>query len=207
MPRDDNFTDLKRDLGRRKPNPRRGEPWIGAELERDGESTSAFPGTGTSSPQDIGADGFEIEAPPDEERDDLSMIATTRDDETPAQDEFDTTDLNQTPGVDGASAELSSLHPDRGSRVNHLDEDETIHDRDEPGEMGISSEVTELPIGAENVSAGEMGRYECPNCSFEYDVVVGTRARCPNCQYEADLSNIVGDESFHHSFSATYPDD
>jgi uncharacterized protein (UPF0212 family) len=207
MRRDRNDTDWQRDLALRRPNPRHGSPWIGAGLGRDGESPSAYPGTGSSLPQDIGADGFEVEPPPDEERDDLSMIADSRGDEPPADDEFDVTDLNQTPSIEGVEAQLLSIDPDRASRVDHIDEEETLHDRDEGGEMGISSEVSELPIGSPDMSPGELGRYECPNCGFEYDVVLGTAARCPNCNYQADLTNVVGDESFHESFSATHPDD
>ena len=206
MPKEENFSDLQRDLGRRKPNMSRGTPWIGSEVEQDGESTGAFPGTGSTLPQDIGADGFQIEEPLDEVRDDLSMIDNQDRDVAP-DDEFDTSSLDMTPSFDGHESELMSTRPDKPSRVDAIDEDETFIDKEYAGGMGESAELSELPIGSENATAGEMGRYECPNCGFEYDVVVGARARCPACNREADLSNIIGDESFHHSFAATDLDD
>ncbi|MBI3947236.1 MAG: hypothetical protein HY321_15025 [Armatimonadetes bacterium] len=202
MPRDDAFTQFERDLGRRKPNPRHGTPWIGTELDRSGEIPGAYPGTGSSLPQDIGADGFEVEPPPDEERDDLSSIATNEEDISPA-DEFDVEDLDMTPGMDGQESLLDTIRSDRASRTDRIEEDETPLDAKNAGGMSESAELTELPFGSENTTAGELGRYECPNCGFEYDVVVGTSARCPSCQYEADLSSIIGDEAFHHSAAAT----
>jgi len=202
----ENPTDLERDLGRRKPNPRHGHPWIGAGIDRKGDATAAYPGTGTSIPQDIGADGFEVEPLPDEPRDNLDDIDTNLEEETP-EDDLDYDDRQMTPSVDGFSAAQSSVRTDRASRVDRLDNEETFHDEEETDQMGHSGELGELPPGSQNISAGELGRYECPNCGFEYDVVVGTAARCPRCQYEAHLSNVVGDEAFHDTFSATDLDD
>lgn len=201
-----NYTDFERDLGRRKPNPHRGTPWVGTELDRSGESTGAFPGSGSSLPQDIGADGFSVEEPPEEERDDLDSIDTEKE-EIAQADEFDTTDLNSSPNVDGFESQLTTLHSQRASRVNRIDEDETPLDKKIVGEMSESLELTEFPSGAETATAGEIGRIECPNCGFEYDAVIGTSARCPACNYEADLSNYVGDESFHFTTDSTFVDE
>lgn len=201
-----NPSDLQRDLGRRRPKMSRGEPWIGGELDRGGEVTPAYPGTGTSLPQDIGADGFEVEPPPDEPRDELLDTDTDTQESVPG-DEFDFDALNSTPGFDGTDARLSALDPGRPSRVDRLNDEETPLDERETDRMVHSGEIGELPSGSESVSPGELARYDCPNCGFEYDVVVGTASRCPRCQYEADLSNYVGDEAFHYTFSVTDPGD
>jgi hypothetical protein len=202
MPRDDAYTNFERDMGRRSPNPRHGTPWVGSEIERDGESVAAFPGTGSSLPQDIGASGFEVEEPSDEERDDLSLIDTNEEEISPA-DEFDANDLDMTSEIDGSESLLMTVNPERPSRVNRIDEEETPLDAEDAGDMGESADLSALPYGSQNATAGELGRYDCPNCGTEFDVVIGARARCPRCSYEADLSNVIGDEAFHHSLAAT----
>lgn len=194
--------DFERDMGLRTPDPSSGTPWIGGDVAREGGVLGAFPGTGTSIPQDIGAGGFQVEAPADEERDDPSFLNEEKGNIARA-DAFDTEDLNMTAGVDGFEAGLMTLDRNRTPRPDPLDEGETSLDERESGEMGVSAEVGEFPVGSENTSPGEMGRYVCPNCGFEYDVVVGTAARCPECNHLANLADIIGDESFHWTMGAT----
>ncbi len=201
-----NFSDFERDMGRGKSAPSQGEPLIGGEADEHGESTAAFPGTGSTLPQDIGADGFEVEPREGDERDDLSYLADERENIAP-NDAFDASSLDISPSFDGSESLLSTVDPNRPDRVGRVDEAETPLDEEYLGAMGESAELSEMPIGSENTTAGELGRYECPNCGFEYDVVVGTTARCPACRFEADLASVIGDEAFHLTFDAVDLDD